>query len=507
MVADGRYTIGMYALRSIEYGEELTFDYSSVLLSLMLVHRQRKRMSVCHLSVRKQQLPRNVSWSSQQQHLCPGNAIRAFIRCTGVLDIQGGCEPGAECGSEGVVGELRDKGRTAWRYACGCCVEAPQWLRKWTALVLEYVKFEAKKLPAVLLKTFPNFYNEESAHTQAEGVEGLRIQNLAITLDRVIHVLRQMKTAEPPIHPLTQEETYHKLWVDEASVRCQLEKAVDALECEICDSDRQYEAVRELRREVSSLFAVRDPYSSRGYEEVNAAIRRKFGKMSLLFGGIVSATVGTKSLSDILLMYANTTTYFTSSNTYERVVSREVEVRLCDVTGEKSIGKELDAERQAATVYRGAKEYDSYFVLAQLGGWFKQSANRSNASFAAEKRGTLCYPDLDSFIGKSALKPIRATMRQVMKMSTGAWKPPASHDAVETKRGDYPTGERDEFYKKIIEVPSFVWPSNNNWTYKNKTKLYGSLSFDSIKAADEANDSDKWRYLRKVVDMIRNNIV
>lgn len=30
MVADGRYSIGMYALRDITYGEELTFDYSSV---------------------------------------------------------------------------------------------------------------------------------------------------------------------------------------------------------------------------------------------------------------------------------------------------------------------------------------------------------------------------------------------------------------------------------------------------------------------------------------------
>lgn len=386
-------------------------------------------------------------------------------------------------------------------------VEAPPWLKKWTALVLEYVKFEAKKLPAVLLKSFPNFYNEESAHTQAEGVEGLRIQNLAISLDRVVHVLKQMKTADPPIRPLSQQEIYHKFWVDENSVRCQLEKVVDALECEICDTDTQHEAVRSLRREASTLFAVRDPYSSQGYEEVNASIRRKFRKMSLLFGEIVSATVGTKSLSEILLMYANTTTYFTSSNTYERVVSREVEVRLCDVTGEKNIGRELDAERQAATVYRGAKEYDGYFVLAQLSGWFKQSANRSNASFAAEKRGTLCYPDLDSFIEKSAPKPIRATMRQVMKMSAGAWKPPANHDAVETKKGDYPTGERDEFYKKIIETPSFVWPSNNNWTYKNKTKLYGSLSFDSIRIADETSDSDKWRYLRKVVDMIRNNIV
>jgi SET domain-containing protein len=29
-VSDGRYFIGMYAFRPIEYGEELTFDYCSM---------------------------------------------------------------------------------------------------------------------------------------------------------------------------------------------------------------------------------------------------------------------------------------------------------------------------------------------------------------------------------------------------------------------------------------------------------------------------------------------
>jgi len=30
MAADGKYTIGIYALRDIKCGEELTFNYSSV---------------------------------------------------------------------------------------------------------------------------------------------------------------------------------------------------------------------------------------------------------------------------------------------------------------------------------------------------------------------------------------------------------------------------------------------------------------------------------------------
>ena len=41
-IASGEYTIGMYALRNIEFGEELTFDYCSVYIESINMFRLRK---------------------------------------------------------------------------------------------------------------------------------------------------------------------------------------------------------------------------------------------------------------------------------------------------------------------------------------------------------------------------------------------------------------------------------------------------------------------------------
>jgi len=385
-------------------------------------------------------------------------------------------------------------------------VEAPQWLKKWTALILEYIKVEVEKLPEIFLKAFPKFYDEKSAKNQAGGIECLRLQNLAITLDRVTHLLKQMNTKEPPIYPLTQEEIFNKLWGDEKSIRSQIEKLIDALEYEIYEGSKQYEIIQKLRAEINIILIRIGLNPEKGFKELNEMVRNRFSVLSSLFKSINSTTINTRALSEILLMYSNTTTYFTLCNAYERVVSKEVEVRLCDVTGEKSMISELIAEKQASTIYRGVKEYESSFIFAQLSGWFKQCANRTNASLVAEKRGTLSYPDIDSFIVKPIPKSYVGTMRQVMKMTAKIQKPPTIIEETETKRHDYPTGERDTFYKKIVEVPSFVWPTNNNWTYKNTMKLYGSITFDSVKKADEDNESDKWNYLRKVINMIRYGV-
>lgn len=42
MVANGKYTIAMYALRDIEFGDELTFDYCSITES-----EKELRNSIC----------------------------------------------------------------------------------------------------------------------------------------------------------------------------------------------------------------------------------------------------------------------------------------------------------------------------------------------------------------------------------------------------------------------------------------------------------------------------
>lgn len=55
-------------------------------------------------------------------------------------------------------------------------------------------------------------------------------------------------------------------------------------------------------------------------------------------------------------------------------------------------------------VLKGAKEYDPTYIWGQLSGWYKQSVDKPNASLSADRRGTLAYPDLESFNIDRSLK-------------------------------------------------------------------------------------------------------
>jgi len=384
-------------------------------------------------------------------------------------------------------------------------IEAPQWLKKWAVLVLEFIQFEAHNLPTALVKKQPEIYTMQNATVQASGVENIRIQNLAITLDKVVHLLKIMNTSEPPIRPLSEQEVYYKLWKDEKSLYGQLMKVIEALEGEIDENSFQFDLLTEIRNEINSEI-IEDSPDEKTYATANNLLRQKFTALSRLIKRIQSISIQTQPLSDILYLYAFTKSYFTPCTSYVKVTSTEVEVRLCDVTGEKNVKEELVAEEQAKPLYCGIKEYDSSFIWGQLAGWFKQTVDKPNASLSAGRRGALSYPDLESFIIKATTKSNKGTVRQ---MSKGNWKSlklleeqeeiEEAQKKKKKKTGAYPTGEREDFYKRLLQTPSFMWPLGNNWTYKNREKMYGSIQFESVKQADE-NGKGKWDYLKEVID-------
>lgn len=46
-----------------------------------------------------------------------------------------------------------------------------------------------------------------------------QIQNIAITIDKIMHVLESMNTREPPIRGLTFKERYMRLWEETNSIK------------------------------------------------------------------------------------------------------------------------------------------------------------------------------------------------------------------------------------------------------------------------------------------------
>ena len=85
-------------------------------------------------------------------------------------------------------------------------------------------------------------------------------------------------------------------------------------------------------------------------------------------------------------------------------------------------------------------------------GWYKQTVDKPNASLSAERRGTLSYPELESFFVKDDNEKIF----------------------------NYPCGGKENFYSKLIENTSLMWPVGNDWSFKNKFKVYGTVQFDAV---------------------------
>ena len=386
-------------------------------------------------------------------------------------------------------------------------------MKKWTALVLEYVEYEFHNLPEALTQQQPEIYNIENATIQASGVQSMRIQNLAITLDKVVHLLKVMKTNEPPIRPLSASEIFKKLWINEKSIRSQLFKVLEVLDHEIDSNNPDRSILKQIRGELKDNLKPEDTVEEYIYDEINEKIRDKFLRISNLIGFLNSTNVHVQSLSDILFMYSFTKSYFTPCISYEKVISAKVDVRLCDVNEENIQEKELKAEDQEQTFYHGTKEYDSSFIWGQLAGWFKQTVDKPNASLSAERRGALSYPDIGSFIIKAGTQISKTTSRQQLKSTTTKDKSNVNEEPNETeeegkkkrkgkKVGEYPIGEREDFYKKLIQNPSFMWPPGNSWKYKNKERIYGTLQFESLKVADMNKRSSKWDYLKNVIEKL-----
>jgi hypothetical protein len=97
------------------------------------------------------------------------------------------------------------------------------WLKCYCASVIEFIKLERSKLPQLLASNFPTMYaNHNQAEVEAEGVQGIRLQNLAIMVDRVLSFLRRQPnhlTKTPlPLYQLNDAQAAQKLVFGDGSI-------------------------------------------------------------------------------------------------------------------------------------------------------------------------------------------------------------------------------------------------------------------------------------------------
>ncbi len=275
MVQDGKYVVTVYTLREIGFGEELTFDYSSV--------------------------------TEDENEFKAATCLCGSINCRGSFLYYAGLGAFAQ-----VINECHTFiHRNALVYKA--CLDPvlqqsdverlhrhgvkdaalgglPQWCKKWTSLVLEYGEFEAKELShrLCLVKhkiTGRLLYNEESARLEARGVLENRKQNVVITLNKIrnfcsaarpigvkgkmVHCVplpKELDQIPSPLRPLSEIEVVNMLWNDnESPFAISLQKACDAVSSDTLFALREkqkqggIETLGQLRR---VMHDVRDAFWS-----------------------------------------------------------------------------------------------------------------------------------------------------------------------------------------------------------------------------------------------------
>ncbi|KAK7324764.1 hypothetical protein VNO77_28596 [Canavalia gladiata] len=427
---DGQYQIGIYSVRKIQPGEEITFDYNSVTES-----KEEYEASVC--------LCGSLVCRGSYLNLTGEGAFQKVLKDShGILDRHYLMLEACELNSVSEE-DYNDLGRAG----LGSCLLGglPDWLVAYAARLVRFINFERTKLPEEILKHnleekrkyFSDICLEverSDAEVQAEGVYNQRLQNLAVTLDKVRYVMRCIfddpRKAPPPLEKLSPEAAVSFLWKGEGSFVEELLQCI-APHVEV-----------DIMSDLKSKIDAHNPSSS-------GDIQKELRKSLLWLRDEVrnlSCTYKCRhdAAADLIHIYAYTKYFFRIRN-YQTITSPPVYISPLDL-GPKYTNK-LGAEFQE---YR--KIYGENYCLGQLIFWHNQSNADPDRNLARASRGCLSLPDISSFYAK-AQKPSRHCVygpRTVRSMLA-----------------------------RMEKQPQKSWPKDRIWSFKSFPKFFGSPMLDA----------------------------
>ncbi|KAJ1698179.1 hypothetical protein LUZ63_006691 [Rhynchospora breviuscula] len=445
---DGQYQIGIYATRPINYGEEITFDYNSVTES-----KEEYEASVCLCG---SQICRG-SYLSLASEEAFQNTLQ---ECHGILDrhklILEACE--ANKVSEQDLIDLAKAG-------LGTCLLSglPDWLVAYSAQLVRFINFERTKLPDEIFrrnmeekrKYFSDISidNEKvDAEIQAEGVYNSRLQNLALTLDKVKYVMRKLygdaKKAPPPLERLTGEEMVSALWNGEGSL---VNDMLESMEPHM-DSD--------LLSELKSKICARNPSGADDpYRDLRRCLLWLRDELRAL---PCTYKCRHDAAADLIHIYAYTKCLFKVRG-YKSVKSPAIYISQLDM-GPKYTEK-------TGSMY--TKTYGPNYILGQLIYWFGQTNADPDLRLARARKGCLTLPDITSFYTKSS-KTVRERV--------------------------YGTRTVRLMLSRMEKQPQRPWPKEQIWEFLDNPKYFGSPMLDVVLDASSLDrDLVNWLKTRQNV--------
>eukprot|EP01083_Nonionella_stella_P301434 1034081_1 len=427
MIVNGKYVIALFALKRIEYGQELTFDYNSVTES-----EQEYRAAICLCSQSKCRgtyLAYAGSNTYQQiLSLYHNNLHRTACIFRACCDFDEDEEDDANI-------ELKLKER---HIGHSMLRGLPKWGRKWCYLITCFIEFEGAELPKELMMKRSSHETQQDIENEAYGVKQQRIQNVAVTVDKIKYVLRNQssvdKSLQAPVRRLTDAEILNRLWNDANSLihtllRCLL------LHYPPQNNESQIAINVRMVNEIESCVMIRHKSVTNIGElkpllfEIRDKLRRCVSTDTCYFG----------AAADLLHLWANTKWFF-AHNHYDSIKSAPFTL------------KELGFESDKITMnIKCQKPYGPLYIWAQMTFWFKQTVEKPDTSLAHCRRGSVYLPFIDCCFAKKLKHPII--------------KP-------------YDDQTRNYWIQSLQDNAHSSWSNSLHWTYKGKLKTYGSPFLD-----------------------------
>ena len=324
----------------------------------------------------------------------------------------------------------------------------------------------------------------EGCKIQVNGIVDQRIQSLAITLDKIKHILSLIGApynTEPPLKFLSEKEKYEYHWKPmKDSLRENFQKIFEKTNTKNVFLLEKYKKIYEYLR--PNIFYA----GELNYKNLNIELKDSLLKISKLLYEISSFEKETKlidykALADIIFLYAQTKVLFTTNKNINGSFYGENILILKRDVDNSCVPNEYINSPLDTVIHEGKKEYENNYIWGQLVGWYKQTVDKPNASLSAERKGSLCYPDIESFFHNeySNSNKLNGCNSNHLNESINS-----NNSSCKKENNNfefyYPYGGRKHFFEKLKENISMSWPTANNWNYKNKYKIYGTVQLDSI---------------------------
>ncbi|XP_057953048.1 histone-lysine N-methyltransferase ATXR3 [Malania oleifera] len=428
---DGQYQIGIYSVRPIRYGEEITFDYNSVTES-----KEEYEASVCLCGSQ-------VCRGSYLNLTGEGAFQKVLEEWHGMLDRHQLMLDASEINSVSEEDYI-DLGRAG----LGSCLLGglPDWLVAYSARLVRFINFERTKLPEEILrhnleekrKFFAEICLEvekSDAEVQAEGVYNQRLQNLALTLDKVRYVMRCVfgdpKKAPPPIERLSPEATVSFLWKGEGSFVDEL------LQCMAPHMEES------MLNELKSKIRAHDPSGS---EDISNELQKSLLWLRDEVRNLpCTYRCRHDAAADLIHIYAYTKCFFRVRE-YKTVTSPPVYISPLDLGPKYS-------DKLGAGFQEYCKTYGESYCLGQLIYWYNQTYAEPDCTLARASRGCLSLPDVGSFYAK------------VQK--------PSRHRVYGPRTVRY-------MLARMEKQPQRTWAEDRIWSFKSSPKVFASPMLDTV---------------------------